>query len=232
MDAYGASGIPLLFIVFFGVVGFAWGMGAQTVYKALHEMIGFRPSCFWGFAWQYTAPAICAVPLHLLLPPFCPVLLLLLVSVLLESLFVFVVAGYEPLAYASGAAYPGWAEALGLCMCAVSMLAIPAYAVAFLARSPEPTCLAAVPSPILPLFLLPKALAGLTAPVGPPPRPHPPLRRPLRRRRRRRRPRSSRPVRRPPCGHFIGHLLPHCSPKFALLCLAIFVAFAGIILLR
>ena len=32
VDAYGASGIALLFVVFFEVVGLAWGFGKETYF--------------------------------------------------------------------------------------------------------------------------------------------------------------------------------------------------------
>lgn len=111
VDAYGASGIVLLFVVFFEVVGYAWGVGARTVYKALREMIGFEPCRFWSICWRFTAPAICVV------------------------LFFFVVLKYEPLTYGTGEAYPSWAQALGFCMSITSMLAVPAYALVYIARS-------------------------------------------------------------------------------------------------
>ena len=114
VDAYGASGIVLLFVVFFEVVGYAWGVGAKTVYKALREMIGFEPNRFWAICWKFTAPAICVV------------------------LFFFVVLKYEPLMYGDGITpYPEWAQALGLLMSFTSMLAIPIYAAVWVARRPS-----------------------------------------------------------------------------------------------
>uniref|UniRef100_A0A914IE96 Transporter n=1 Tax=Globodera rostochiensis TaxID=31243 RepID=A0A914IE96_GLORO len=56
VDAYGASGIALLFVVFFEVVGLAWGFGARRVRNALKEMIGQYPLPCFTLLWKYTAP--------------------------------------------------------------------------------------------------------------------------------------------------------------------------------
>ncbi|KAI6238022.1 Sodium-and chloride-dependent creatine transporter 1 [Aphelenchoides fujianensis] len=44
VDNYGASGYALLFVVFFEVVGLAWGFGAHRVRQALKEMINKYPA--------------------------------------------------------------------------------------------------------------------------------------------------------------------------------------------
>nr|CAD2199989.1 unnamed protein product [Meloidogyne enterolobii] len=108
VDAYGASGIALLFVVFFEVVGLAWGFGTHRVRKALKEMVGFYPlSCF-NILWKYTAPLSALI------------------------LFVCCLVMYEPLRYPTGKNYPYWAEAFGFCLSACSMVVIPGYALYYI----------------------------------------------------------------------------------------------------
>uniref|UniRef100_A0A1I8B3M2 Sodium/chloride dependent transporter n=1 Tax=Meloidogyne hapla TaxID=6305 RepID=A0A1I8B3M2_MELHA len=123
VDAYGASGIALLFVVFFEVVGLAWGfgenillktkylnvlLGTYRVRKALKEMVGFYPlSCF-NILWKYTAPLSALI------------------------LFVCCLVMYEPLRYPTGKNYPYWAEAFGFCLSACSMVVIPVYALYYI----------------------------------------------------------------------------------------------------
>jgi solute carrier family 6 GABA transporter-like protein 1 len=56
VDAYGPSGIALLFVVFFEVVGLAWGFGAERIRRVLGKMIGFQPTRLLLVLWKYTAP--------------------------------------------------------------------------------------------------------------------------------------------------------------------------------
>jgi SNF family Na+-dependent transporter len=58
VDNYGASGYALLFVVFFEVVGLAWGFGADKVRNALKEMLGFFPNPVFPVLWKYAAPAV------------------------------------------------------------------------------------------------------------------------------------------------------------------------------
>uniref|UniRef100_A0A914C425 Transporter n=1 Tax=Acrobeloides nanus TaxID=290746 RepID=A0A914C425_9BILA len=107
-DAYGASGIALLFVVFFEVVGLAWGFGARRVRNALHEMLGFRPSVFWEIIWKFISPLITAV------------------------LFVFCIVMYVPLKYPGGENFPFWAQMFGFFLSSCSMICIPGYAIYYL----------------------------------------------------------------------------------------------------
>ena len=108
VDAYGASGIALLFVVFFEVVGLAWGFGAHRVRAALMEMIGVRPMPFLNILWKYTAPLSALI------------------------LFICCLVMYEPLRYPNGQNYPYWAEAFGFCLSACSMVVIPGYALYYM----------------------------------------------------------------------------------------------------
>jgi len=108
VDGYGASGIALLFVVFFEVVGLAWGFGAHRVANALKEMLGFYPNPVLMLLWKYTAPAVTAI------------------------LFICCLVMYHPLKYPSGENYPAWAEAFGFCLSACSIIVIPGYALYYL----------------------------------------------------------------------------------------------------
>jgi solute carrier family 6 GABA transporter-like protein 1 len=108
IDAYGASGIALLFVVFFEVVGLAWGFGAHRVRQAIYEMLGFKITKVWLVFWKFTAPFVTAV------------------------LFIFCIVMYSPLKYPSGADFPMWAEFFGFFLSSCSMLCIPAYAIYYL----------------------------------------------------------------------------------------------------
>lgn len=36
-------------------------LGADKIYKALEDMLGFRPCIFWYICWKFTAPLVCTV---------------------------------------------------------------------------------------------------------------------------------------------------------------------------
>ncbi|KAL7076955.1 hypothetical protein ACQ4LE_004099 [Meloidogyne hapla] len=103
VDSYGASGMALLFVVFFEVFGLAWGFGTHRVRDALYEMVGFYPPRCFTFLWKFTAP---------------------LSALVLFVLFLFM---YEPLRYPNGEVYPFWAEAFGWFLSACSIVVIPGY---------------------------------------------------------------------------------------------------------
>jgi len=110
MDNYGASGITLLFVVFFEVVALSWGFGAERIYDALEDMIGRRPNRYWYYCWKYAAPVVTVF------------------------IFSFIVLMYEPLRYSGKNAdpFPAWAQGLGLMMSIFSMVMIPGYAIFFI----------------------------------------------------------------------------------------------------
>jgi len=112
VDAYGASGIALLFVVFFEVVGLAWGFGANRIIGALKAMLGITPSPFLSILWKYTAPLSALI------------------------LFIFCIVMYEPLRYPTGENYPFWAEVTGFCLSACSMVVIPGYALYYIFCKP------------------------------------------------------------------------------------------------
>jgi len=107
-DAYGASGIALLFVVFFEVVGLAYGFGAERIRNALREMLGWAPPRFILIFWKYTAPIISAM------------------------LFISLLLYYQPQRYPDGRDYPLWASLFGLTLSSCSMVVIPGFAFYYL----------------------------------------------------------------------------------------------------
>ncbi|KAI6184597.1 Sodium-and chloride-dependent creatine transporter 1 [Aphelenchoides bicaudatus] len=108
VDNYGASGYALLFVVFFEVVGLAWGFGADKVRNALKEMLGFFPNPVFPILWKYASPLVTLV------------------------MFFFCLIMYEPIKYPNGRDFPTWAMVFGFVLSSTSMVVIPAYAIYYL----------------------------------------------------------------------------------------------------
>ncbi|VDM96916.1 unnamed protein product [Thelazia callipaeda] len=102
-DSYGASGIALLFVVFFEVVGLSWGFGAHKVRVALKEMVDIELWKWWIIVWKFITPFVVAV------------------------LFLFCIYNYQPLKYPTGENFPIWAEIFGFFLSSLSMVVIPGY---------------------------------------------------------------------------------------------------------
>ncbi|VDN60109.1 unnamed protein product [Dracunculus medinensis] len=107
-DAYGASGIALLFVVFFEVIGLAWGFGAKNIRNALKEMISLNMSIVWDIFWKFLTPISVAV------------------------LFIVCIVKYEPLRYPTGENFPSSAEIIGFILALCSMIVVPAFMVYYL----------------------------------------------------------------------------------------------------
>ncbi|CAL2034844.1 unnamed protein product [Caenorhabditis brenneri] len=107
-DAYGASGYALLFVVFFEVVGLAYGFGAHNIRHALKEMVGINLPVWIEYIWKFCAPATSLV------------------------LFVFCIVYYHPVKYPTGEDFPVWANVFGWFLSSCSMIVIPGYAVYYL----------------------------------------------------------------------------------------------------
>ena len=61
MDFYAASGMSLLFCVFFQTIAICWVFGAKRFYGCIEEMIGYRVSYYWYVCWVALAPAFMLV---------------------------------------------------------------------------------------------------------------------------------------------------------------------------
>merc|ERR1711962_871365 len=107
MDFYAASGMSLLWCVFFQTIAICWIFGAKRFYGCIEEMIGYRVSYYWYICWVLLAPAF------------------------MLFIFVFYFIKYTPIKYGNDYEYPPWGEALGFLISLSSMLWVPAYAIYF-----------------------------------------------------------------------------------------------------
>lgn len=61
MDFYAASGMSLLWCVFFQTGAISWCFGADKVYNCIEDMVGFRISKLWYWCWMVISPAFMLV---------------------------------------------------------------------------------------------------------------------------------------------------------------------------
>ncbi|EEC00595.1 GABA transporter, putative [Ixodes scapularis] len=111
MDFFSASGVSLLTVVFFEIVGFAWIYGARRIYANIKDMIGFTPNKYFFFCWLFAAPCM------------------------IVGMLVFYIAQPEPVTYSDHYVYPWWGEMVGWGMALASITWIPTYAIYFLWNS-------------------------------------------------------------------------------------------------
>ncbi|XP_033762900.1 sodium- and chloride-dependent creatine transporter 1-like [Pecten maximus] len=110
-DYYAASGMVLLWSVFWELVAIAWIFGADQFYDAIEMMIGSRINPYLHFCWKYLSPVLC-------------------MGLLLAQLIMF-----RPLKYNKTYEYPDWAQAFGVMLALSSMLCIPVFALFKMATS-------------------------------------------------------------------------------------------------
>ncbi|PAV55904.1 hypothetical protein WR25_13364 [Diploscapter pachys] len=108
VDAYGASGYALLFVVFWEVIGLAYGFGAERVRAAVKEMTGMSLPKFIIYVWKFVSPATAFL------------------------LFIFCIVYYQPVKYADHRDFPLWANIFGWFLSLCSMIVIPGYALYYL----------------------------------------------------------------------------------------------------
>jgi solute carrier family 6 GABA transporter-like protein 1 len=108
MDFYAASGMSLLWAVFFQTFAISYCFGAKKVYACIEEMVGFKISKIWYWCWMVISPSFMAF------------------------LFIFYFVKYEPIKYAKTYHYPVWGEVLGFCISGSSMIWVPGYAIYYL----------------------------------------------------------------------------------------------------
>jgi len=111
MDFYAASGMSLLWCVFFQTIAICWIFGAKKFYVCIEDMIGYKVSMYWYVCWVVLAPAF------------------------MVFIFVFYFVKYTPITMGDYE-YPPWGEALGFMISLSSMLWVPGYAIYFFLSTP------------------------------------------------------------------------------------------------